>query len=822
MTAFYLQWRRFVFFDKETVKDAGDNGKNVVLPVGISACDSDRGHIILGDILSVIWFLTRSLQLSSFQLKQHSILVSVGQDEQGINPLVKIWNLDKRDSGNPLCTRIFPAIPGNKPTEVSCLTVHENLNFMAIGFTDGSVVLTKGDITRDRHSKTLTLHEGTCPITGLAFRQQGKVTHLFVATLEKVHCYTLTVKEYPKLELDTHGCALRCSVLTDPYQDSQFIVAGDECVYLYQPDERGPCFSPNKSEFGSREMSPSEKQTLTIYDLDNKFIAYSASFDNIIEVLAEWGSFYILTRDGKMFVLQEKDTQTKLEMLFKKNLFVIAINLAKSQHLERDGLSEIFRQYGDHLYVKGDHLYVKGDHVAIQPYIRLPVQSLQVGRQVVDPLSIQKLTYHVRGLKLPDRAEGREVAFSTDISWKTTAQAFGAAFCPHSVHILGSSSTPINYDEALRYIGRLPFEQAESNMKCCGKTLMHHVPDGTTLLLKGLCTDYQPSWDTTDRDRLDRGPVAANKANSEKFIPVFTNNPWELRAFLEPSPLRGCTTQEEGPAGGDNTVFDKALVLCQMHNFKEGVLYCEYQQIMHYHMQNEEYGKVVEACKRYGDQEVCLWEQALGYFARKEENCKAFISQVLQHIDQNNLMPPLLVVQTLAHNSTATLSVIKDDLINKLQRETQQIEDDERKIRQYREETAHLHTEIQELRSSAKIFQKTKCSIPLELLSVHFLCSHSFHQHYFESYAESEVECSTFTPENRKVMEMLRAQDQKRDLHDHLTRQLRSSNDGFSVVADYFGRGVFNKLTLVTDPPGSKAGSLEADLQRELLIHTKR
>lgn len=46
-----------------------------------------------------IWFFTRSLQLTSFQayklrvthlyqLKQHSILVSVGQDEQGINPLV--------------------------------------------------------------------------------------------------------------------------------------------------------------------------------------------------------------------------------------------------------------------------------------------------------------------------------------------------------------------------------------------------------------------------------------------------------------------------------------------------------------------------------------------------------------------------------------------------------------------------------------------------------------------------------------------------------------------------------------------------------------
>lgn len=140
-----------------------------------------------------IWFLPRSLQLTSFQayklrvthlyqLKQHSILVSVGEDEEGINPLVsqvtkrgnffvlwtfhrilwlsqltlltfsslplmphillmlyhccfqvKVWNLEKRDGGNPLCTRIFPAIPGNKPTVVSCLTVHENLNFMAIG-----------------------------------------------------------------------------------------------------------------------------------------------------------------------------------------------------------------------------------------------------------------------------------------------------------------------------------------------------------------------------------------------------------------------------------------------------------------------------------------------------------------------------------------------------------------------------------------------------------------------------------------------------------------------------------------------------------------
>ncbi len=52
--AAFLQWRRFVFFDKETVKDPSENGKNVQLPVGITASDSGRGHIVLGDILKML------------------------------------------------------------------------------------------------------------------------------------------------------------------------------------------------------------------------------------------------------------------------------------------------------------------------------------------------------------------------------------------------------------------------------------------------------------------------------------------------------------------------------------------------------------------------------------------------------------------------------------------------------------------------------------------------------------------------------------------------------------------------------------------------
>ena len=45
--------------------------------------------------------------------------------------------------------------------------------------------------------------------------------------------------------------------------------------------------------------------------------------------------------------------------------------------------------------------------------------------------------------------------------------------------------------------------------------------------------------------------------------------------------------------------------------------------------------------------------------------------------------------------------------------------------------------------------------------------------------------------------DVIKAQDQQgsgRDLHEQFHHQLERSADGFSVVADYFGRGVFNKV----------------------------
>lgn len=68
-----------------------------------------------------------------------------------------------------------------------------------------------------------------------------------------------------------------------------------------------------------------DKATVTIFDVNNKFIAFTAIIPNACRVISEWGSLLVLTKDKKIHQLIEKDLHTKLDILFKKNLYDVAI-----------------------------------------------------------------------------------------------------------------------------------------------------------------------------------------------------------------------------------------------------------------------------------------------------------------------------------------------------------------------------------------------------------------------------------------------------------------------------------------------------------------
>ena len=75
---------------------------------------------------------------------------------------------------------------------------------------------------------------------------------------------------------------------------------------------------------GKGEMS-NDKTSVTIFDVHNKFIAFTVPIIDASSVISEWGSLFVLTKDKKLHQLVEKDLHSKLDILFKKNLYDVAI-----------------------------------------------------------------------------------------------------------------------------------------------------------------------------------------------------------------------------------------------------------------------------------------------------------------------------------------------------------------------------------------------------------------------------------------------------------------------------------------------------------------
>lgn len=109
------------------------------------------------------------------------------------------------------------------------MCVHEGLQLLAVGFMDGSLILYRGDITRDRSSRQKVLKDGNSPITGLSFRSTSNTTLLFVATTTSVLLYNITHKDKEhKILLDGMGSAFKCSVLAESIQDGHFMIGRND------------------------------------------------------------------------------------------------------------------------------------------------------------------------------------------------------------------------------------------------------------------------------------------------------------------------------------------------------------------------------------------------------------------------------------------------------------------------------------------------------------------------------------------------------------------------------------------------------------------
>lgn len=262
----------------------------------------------------------------------------------------------------------------------------------------------------------------------------------------------------------------------------------------------------------------------------------------------------------------------------------------------------------------------------------------------------------------------------------------------------------------------------------------------------------------------------------------------------------------------------RALMICRTHKFDDGLLFLYQQQrmfneIIQFYIDRKDSKKVIEKCTEYGKSDQNMWIQVLSYFCDSGEDLSTEISALLAKIEQENILPPLLVLDILSRSKKATLGTVKEYVLKRLDREQQLMEKDLEVIRDLGTETAKMRAEITELQTSARVFQLSKCSgcgQPLELPAVHFLCQHSFHLHCTSS-GEKEGECPKCSPDYAKVRNIRENQEQQALHHDGFFKNLKESKDRFATVAEYFGRGIFRREVISAASNATAAAKAEAD-----------
>ncbi|KAF1956315.1 vacuolar protein sorting-associated protein 11 [Byssothecium circinans] len=560
---------QFKFFDVSQVKLPPDESSFLSEIGNVTSVVSGSESIFFGSADGVVRILSQAFKVvRSFkaheagaithmkQVPGTSLLVTIAEDLSN-EPVLKVWALDKleKKTGIPRCQSTLTIQNGRKQFPISAFAALDDLSQLAVGFANGAVTVVRGDLIHDRGARQRTVFESEEPVTGIAFREDN-ITTLYIATTGRIMTLVISGRGQgqPAKSLDEYGCGVGCMAVDKTTRD--VVVGRTDAIYYYGQHGRGPPYtyegekkliatfndyvvivSPPKSNQAARTnplralgigaADVFNTSTFTLLNTELRFVAHQEQMSTEIKaIVSEWGDLFILTTEGKIFRYHEKPFAQKLDILYQRNLHVLAINMAQKAGLGSSQQNVILRKYGDYLYQKQDY------DTAMQQYLKAidNTEPSQVIRKFLDTQRIHNLIEYLEELhdhhkatsdhttlllncyaKLKDVEKLEEFIKSPDdlkfdldtaISMCRQGGYFDqAAYLArkHGEHelvvdVLIEDSK--RYAEALAYIWRLEPEVAYYNLLKYATVLLEQCPKDTTRLFIDYYTgNFRPKKD---------------------------------------------------------------------------------------------------------------------------------------------------------------------------------------------------------------------------------------------------------------------------------------------------------------------------------------
>ncbi len=561
-------------------------------------------------------------------------------DDGGLTTKIKAWKDEKLKYSSPweLDTRVHH----NSPTAATALSVSPGATHITVGFADGTVLvyrwgsgLVAGNEGRQRGGLSSPFPQPVISVikpepnqerrgvSALLLIQASNPSpgdvRLFICYEEQtttstddhgvMSCIVSGAETTQPVLLDERGCLDGCAAVD--FGSRQLMIGRRDGVYFYSSEHRGGAvgFQGEKSVMGSlcgyilvgSKDPRSSRSAISVYDLKNKFVAYHALLPAgqypiaiACAPLLRKNVVFILLSPGTLVKLKEKPMEMKLELLYRKNMYAVAISLTYAANWEPAAIMDIYRMYGDHLYRKCNYAgamtqylhtvsYLQPSYV-IRRYLdapRIPLLAEYLGRLHEAGLASSDHTTlllscytKLKDVKHLDAFISNSLSATFDL--ETALRVLkGAGYCDHAstlaarhkahdwyLRIQLEKPDP-DYSTSLAYIGSLDAPQAEMYLRRYGKALVANLPEYTTGMLMALCTGkYQPSPVVIEEEEKEEGGVGVGEdikssssptkvkskveesksgtaekyqhvSRAEDFIHLYVDQPSWLRQFLQ-------------------------------------------------------------------------------------------------------------------------------------------------------------------------------------------------------------------------------------------------------------------------------------------------